>query len=237
MSKFSWDLSREALSAPRTPKAAKVKEVKKQSTGRKNDDIIVLNDYAAYGKIGEMRVFVDPRECENFTIKAGDDITFTVKNPLKDLNEVVASKGRKYKLGKPNKEFKSFLKRDEWIDLEIPVIYSPTILDLSSLKRKPIVDNILLKDKSKSLVIIGNAFAHATLVDDAQIVTGNLLKAEKVNIGGAEVIKVTTVDGSEYILAEHSLDEPTMISEEEDYFFDADDEDDDEDFEVLDLDE
>lgn len=242
MSRFNIDLSRESLSAPRAPKAAKVREVDKkpqQRAGRKDEDIIVLNDFAAYGQIGEMEVFVDPRECGNFTIKAGE-ITFGVKNPLKKLDEVVA-KGKKYKLGKPKKEFKEFLKGNKWIDLEFPVIYDPTVLELSCLKRRPIVDNILLKDKSRSLVIIGKAFGHENLKDDSQIITGNLLKAEKVKIGGAEVIKIITVEGCAYILAEHSSNEPTTRSEEEDidYFFDDSediDTEEDDDFEVIDLD-
>ncbi|MDO4282648.1 MAG: hypothetical protein Q4D02_03350 [Clostridia bacterium] len=218
MSKLKLSMSRDDFYGARAPKEAKESTAPERRPERRTrsaakNEVTVLNDYEVYGQIGEMKLFVDPMECSGFTIVAGET-RLQMKEALEDLKEFTY-KGEQFRLGKPTRKYKEFLKGDHWIDVDVPVIFNGTILNISEMKRQPLVDRVLLNDKSCGLVIAGNVFFHEEMEDNSQFVTGNILRARKMKVGGAEVLQVVTVDGANYILTEKCGKEPQRVIEED----------------------
>lgn len=196
MAKF--DMSRETMT---TKKATKSKAVERKT---KKDEVIVLNDYEVFAKVGPMELFVDLEWYSKAIIRTED---YTIQLAKVLLSDEFTIKGNHFRLGKPSKAYKAFLKGDTYLDLKEQVIYDCSIFDLDKMDKRPLVDSTLLRDQSHGLALIGKCFNHEELPDGKTIVVGNIAKTIRISKGGAEVLSVMTVDGIQYLMLDKVNDD------------------------------
>lgn len=200
MAKF--DMSRGALTG-KTDTASKAKATKPEPKKAdrkpqpKKDEVVVLNDYEVFAKVGPMKLFVDLEWYSKAVIKAGG---YTIQLTRVLQSDEFTVQGKHFRLGRPSKAYKAFLKRDFYLDLEEPVVYDCSLFDLEKMQKRPMVDSTLLRDQSHGLALIGKCFNHDSLPDGKTIVVGNIAKTVRVSKGGAEVLSVMTVDGVQYLV-------------------------------------
>lgn len=196
-----FDMSRGAMTCKTNISKAKTSKPEPKKADRKpqpkKDEVVVLNDYEVFAKVGPMKLFVDPEWYSKAVIKAGGYTVYLGKALESDEFTV---QGKRFRLGRPSKAYKAFLKRDFYLDLEEPVVYDCSLFDLEKMQKRPMVDSTLLRDQSHGLALIGKSFNHDSLPDGKTIVVGNIAKTVRVSKGGAEVLSVMTVDGVQYLV-------------------------------------
>lgn len=220
MAKF--DMSRENLRGTATKARTSKSEPKKvdRKPQPKKDKVIVLNDFEVYAQVGPMKLFVDLEWYSKAVIKAGG---YTIKlAKVLESNEFTVQ-GKRFRLGKPSKAYKAFLKGDSYLDLEESIIYDCSLFDLEKMQKRPLVDSALLRDQSHGLALIGKCFNHDSLPDGKTIVVGNISKTVRVSKGGAEVLSVMTVDGVQYLVLDKVGDDILENVKKDCVFADPDD--------------
>lgn len=204
-----FDFSRDAENN-RTMRS-KEKEENRTSARTRSNEVIILNDYDVYGCLNQMKFFVNPTDFDNFLIKAGE-IELHMKCAIDDLRSTIKYGSKSYRLGKPSKAYKAFLKKRRAVDLELPVIYNCSIWNISTDKKYQLNYKLI---GNEEVAVIGTVFNHDRLPDGRTIVSGNIGEAEKVTVSGIEVIKITTVEEVEYFVLE---DEYTLNCETDEIF-------------------
>lgn len=200
------NMSRDALRGTVSKAKASKPEPKKadRKPQPKKDEVVVLNDYEVFAQVGPMKLFVDLEWYSKAVIKAGG---YTIKlAKVLESNEFTVQ-GKRFRLGKPSKAYKAFLKGDSYLDLEERVVYDCSIFDLEKMQKRPLVDSALLRDQSHGLALIGKCFNHDSLPDGKTIVVGNISKTIRVSKGGAEILSVMTVDGVQYLVLDKVSDD------------------------------
>lgn len=196
-----FDMSRGAMTGKNNTSKAKATKPEPKKADRKpqpkKDDVVVLNDYEVFAKVGPMKLFVDLEWYSKAVIKAGG---YTIQLTRVLQSDEFTVQGKRFRLGRPSKAYKAFLKRDFYLDMEEQVIYDCSLFDLEKMQKRPMVDSTLLLDQSHGLALIGKCFNHDSLPDGKTIVVGNIANTIRVSKGGAEVLSVMTVDGVQYLV-------------------------------------
>lgn len=195
------DMSRGAMTCKTNISKAKANKPEPKKVDRKpqpkKDEVVVLNDYEVFAKVGPMKLFVDLEWYSKAVIKAGG---YTIQLTRVLQSDEFTVQGKHFRLGRPSKAYKAFLKKDFYLDLEESVVYDCSLFDLEKMQKRPMVDSTLLRDQSHGLALIGKSFNHDSLPDGKTIVVGNIAKTVRVSKGGAEVLSVMTVDGVQYLV-------------------------------------
>lgn len=223
---FKLNMSREALQQRVDRSGRRVKPVAASVTKPEpqEDEVFVLNDYEVYIEVGGMQVFVDPKFHSHFFIDSSEKMLELWHSVSIQEREFIFNKKKKFRFGKPSKEYKEFLKRGESIALELPIIYGAKLLELKGMSVEELVYTDFLRDRPACTALVGRCFNHRELPNGVPIVVGNIESATIEVVCGAEVIIVKTIDGVEYILLD-SLEEGMsdfLKEASSDFFYDDD---------------
>lgn len=191
----------------------------------RQDEVIVLNDYEVYIKVGGMQIFVDPQFHSHFFVDSSEKTLELWHSVSIEEREFIFNRKKKFRFGKPSKEYKEFLKRGESIALELPIIYGAKLLELKGMSVEELVYTDFLRDRPACTALVGRCFNHRELPNGVPIVVGNIESTTIEVVCGVEVIVVKTIDGVEYILLD-SLEEGMsdfLKEASSDFFYDDDD--------------
>lgn len=221
------NMSREALQQ-RVDRSGRRSRPVANETSRpepRKDEVYVLNDYEVYIEIGGMQIFANPEFHRHFFVDSSEKTLELWHSVSIEEREFVFNKKKKFRFGKPSKEYKEFLKSGESISLELPVIYGAKLLELKEMSTSELVYTDFLRDRPSCSALLGKCFNHRELPNGVPIVVGNIKSATVEVMCGAEVIIVRTIDGVDYILLD-SLEEgmgDLLREAPSDFFYDDDD--------------
>lgn len=236
----SLNMSREALQPKVDRSGRRTRPVAVNETRRpepRRDEVFVLDNYEVYIVVGGMQIFVNPEYHSHFIIESAEKSLELWHSVSIEEREFVFNKKKKFRFGKPSKEYKEFLKQGESIALEEPVIYGAKLLNLEDMSVKELVYTDFLRDRTPCTALLGQVFNHRQVPNEVPIVVGNIASATVEVVCGAEVIIVRTIDGVEYILLDNLETGFDNLLDEEPVVDDDDDDDDVEEMEVFDEDD